>query len=169
MPLNPHLTTELVVDWNFSTATNESLLDPNTGSFSVQFKNLSLDVGNLIPGFLQEVIQDVQRVTKPLQPIVDIVDQNIPGLDAIGIHESVRSMLEASGSFPAGLGNALDAINLINNLPSFTHNGGSLLDFGDFGLDDFRQQSMTIGPLHLDADAAGFLRRRPATSAAFPG
>ncbi len=162
LPLNPHLTTELVVDWHFSTATNESLLDPNTGSFSVQFKNLSLNVGNLIPGFLQEVIQDVQRITKPLQPIVDLVDQDIPGLGSIGIHTSLRKLLESTNSFPAGLGNAFDAINLINNLPSFTHNGGSFLDFGDFGLDDFRQQGMTISPLHLDADAAGFLAQAAA-------
>ena len=132
LPLNPHLKTEFVLVWTFSTATNESLLDANTGTFTVQFNDLRLDVANLIPGFLQEVIQDVQRVTKPLQPIVDIINQDIPGLDKIGIHESLHSILEKTGNLPSGLGNALDAISLINSLPSFTKNAGSYLDFRKF-------------------------------------
>ena len=157
LPLNPHLKTEFVLVWTFSTATNESLLDANTGTFTVQFNDLRLDVANLIPGFLQEVIQDVQRVTKPLQPIVDIINQDIPGLDKIGIHESLHSILEKTGNLPSGLGNALDAISLINSLPSFTKNAGSYLDFGNFGLNDIRQTSnMAISSLQ-SIDPAGLL------------
>jgi Ca2+-binding RTX toxin-like protein len=151
LPINPHLTTELVVHWDFNTSASTSLMDPGTGSLRVQFRDVSLDVTGLVPSFLQTIIHDVKNFTEPFQPVVDIVNKEIPGLSEIGIKERIRDLL------PDGLGKVLDAIGLVNSLPDVSTNGGEYLKFGSFSLNDFRQQGMSIVDPQLLHDAQGFL------------
>ena len=91
----------------------------------IEFEGVSVTL-NL--QFLDPILSSIQSVTEPLQPIINILDTQIPGLDAIGIKESLV------GLFLAFTGNSdeaqpvqdfFDAITAINNF-SIDQNTGML-------------------------------------------
>ncbi len=43
--------------------------------------------------FLNPIISDIQSVTEPLQPIVNVLNAQVPGLNLLGIHETLIDLL----------------------------------------------------------------------------
>ena len=80
------------------------------------------------------MIEEVQRFTKPLQPIVDFFNAEVPELDQVGVHISLRTIMDATGEGNGEIGPILDAIAFINNLPT-NPSGHGLLSLGDFSFD----------------------------------
>jgi hypothetical protein len=156
-PLNPHLGADFHLHgWKFTTAdpTSGSSLDSTfSGSNGVQisFDNVNLLLDNVIPSFLQPIVQDVQKFTRPLQKYVDFFNQEVPIINQFGVHETFLDLLERkTGSLPLDgktLSDAFDAITTINQLGSFaspTTAAISLLPSG---------QKFSLTP---DAGAGGF-------------
>src|SRR6185369_8180632 len=46
----------------------------------ISFDNIYLDVGSLISDFLGPILNEIQKVTAPIQPIIDLVQARIPVL-----------------------------------------------------------------------------------------
>ncbi len=118
-PINPQITATLEAGWSFKGS--DSNPDGPQASFGhltkLSFENVSLDVGALLPHFLNTIISDVQSITEPLQPIVDFFETDIPGLDNIGVHVSLLTLIDPEGT--SALGKVLDLINFINkDLPA---------------------------------------------------
>ncbi len=121
-PINPKLGATLHVAWT-DDGTNP------VGNFTdLSISDVGLDIGTLLPGFLTGIIGDIQKFTKPLQPIADALSAEVPGLKDIGVHLSLRSLADLDGD--PQVGQAVDLINLINHLPSADQGSGGLLTFG---------------------------------------
>jgi RTX calcium-binding nonapeptide repeat (4 copies) len=97
----------------------------------LRLSNIGLDVGDLLPGFLTKVIGDVQTYTKPLQPIANFFSAEVPGLNQLGVHLSLRSLADMDNE--PGVGDFVDVVNLLNSLPSDANQGtgGSIKFLGD--------------------------------------
>ena len=156
-PINPQITATLEAGWSFDGF--DSNPDGPPASFGhltkLSFEDVKLDVGALLPHFLNTIISDVQSITEPLQPIVDFFETDIPGLDNIGVHVSLLTLIDPEGT--SALGKVLDLINFINkDLPAPT--GGGTITLGSFSfIDQSNAGSGTTLQSVLDADSSGLM------------
>jgi uncharacterized repeat protein (TIGR03803 family) len=92
IPLDPTLTTGLKFDWQFSNYQPVDTSTPNTfGSIaSLEFTgvNITTDLGTI-----GTIISDIQDYTEPLQPIINILNDDIPGLSSLGIKTQLITLL----------------------------------------------------------------------------
>jgi hypothetical protein len=131
LPINPQLAADFHMDWSFSSA-NADGAPSSFGTLStLAFDSVSFNVGLSLPSFLRPIIADLQKLTMPLEPIVALTEQELPILSSFGVHETIRDLLDQTGALPSGIGNAIDAIDLINHL---TPSGVGSITLGDFNL-----------------------------------
>ncbi len=116
VPLSPTIDTGL----KFTLEFNNSSLDPSDAS---DFGTLSAPVTftgvnvTLQLGIIGSIISDIQNVTEPLQPIINILNANIPGLDSLGIDVTLIGLLVgAAGGNTQEVETFFDDITLINSL-----------------------------------------------------
>ncbi len=109
----------------------------SSSGLAVAFEDVQLDLGSFLEDFLGPIIAEVQKYTKPLQPIIDIVSTPIPGISQLAefVGEDPITMLtlfEAiSGNDLTLVKTILDLITFANALP--TGNGGlGAIDIGRF-------------------------------------
>lgn len=73
----PSIKTEFKLDWGFDTG------NANADSPVIEFDNVQLQLGSFISKLLVPILNDIQEVTQPLQPIIDALKAPIPGLSDI--------------------------------------------------------------------------------------
>src|SRR5262249_47410842 len=129
---NPKFSADLVFEWDFGTGSAAPAVgsavdfsfNANSaieGTFrNFGFRNVSFDVGASLPSFLGPVIADLQKVTKPMQPILDFLTAEVPILGEFGVHEKVIDLI--AGTLPSGFDSALDVLDKI---------AGMVNSFGD--------------------------------------
>lgn len=76
----PSIYSDFEMHWGFSDAlTNTSL-----GSFgdmpTIAFKNVNMGLGTFVSDILSPIVKDIQKVTKPIQPVIDVLNTPIPGI-----------------------------------------------------------------------------------------
>ena len=142
----PSIGADLNFVWSFS---NAAVIagDANVnfgGVPTVAFRNVQLDLGSFFSDFAAPVLQKVQFVTEPLQPIFDALTDDIPvlvdlvneaGLGGL-VPTSLVDILEAGGQLSP---EAADRIYLIGDIVDFVNSvpgdgGGVKIDLGDFRL-----------------------------------
>ncbi|MCI0776534.1 MAG: hypothetical protein J4N95_00005 [Chloroflexi bacterium] len=67
----PSVDTDFVLVWT-------DVLDTNT--LVIEFNNIELDPGSFLNEFLAPIAKEIQRVSKPLQPVVDTLQEPLPVL-----------------------------------------------------------------------------------------
>jgi len=140
----PKLSSDFNLDWNFNAA---DIDDANFGSLpTVGFNNVKLDLGSFLSDFAKPIVQQVRNITRPLEPVIDVITSPLPLLDEFGINISLldiaTSPLFAKGTSQLGLIDAIPQIvNATKALDSIdTAVGSVLLDLGGFSLpEDIRQ------------------------------
>lgn len=126
------------------------------GAPEVAIEDLSLNLGTFLSNFIQPILEQVQVVTGPLQPIVDVMKADIPILSDIDILKNLLNkdgqggvdMLDFAGTILGGTKYAsivkavnaiVELIDLVNSIPT---EGDILINFGTFefggGGDDLR-------------------------------
>jgi len=86
----------------------------------VKFESITLVADSLFgsDGFVSNIVKKVQAFTKPIQPLIDFISFQVPGLSDLGLDVSVKSFLEEANPDSAAAIedtiNAIDAINHIN-------------------------------------------------------
>jgi len=126
------------------------------GAPEVVIEDLSLNLGTFLSNFIQPILEQVQVVTGPLQPIVDVMKADIPILSDIDILKNLLNkdgqggvdMLDFAGTILGGTKYAsivkavnaiVELIDLVNSIPT---EGDILINFGTFefggGGDDLR-------------------------------
>jgi hypothetical protein len=105
------LTGNLDATWSASGAAPSDI-----GSPRVSLSNVQLDVGALLGNFLQPIIADIQAVTEPLQPIINLLETPVPILSELeGSPVTFADLLDSlSGVDVSPFVNAIDTINRIN-------------------------------------------------------
>jgi hypothetical protein len=136
LPFDPKLSSKFHFDWALSGTTLASGIDGTAfGSLTnIGFDDVTLDAGSFFGGYVESMIKNIQYFTKPLEPIVDVLTTEIPGLSDIGIHESLLTLLDPSGASDALA--ALDTIKQLNSLDVNSLNGSGSIDFGSFTIGD---------------------------------
>ncbi|MDV6029537.1 MAG: hypothetical protein F9B45_05405 [Phycisphaera sp. RhM] len=147
----PSLRTNFVVDWD--------LVDENpvTGGLStspiVQFNQVQISLGSFLGDFLSPIVENIQATLAPLDPVLDLLTQQLPVFDQLGLgvslldlgtlfgYEDAASFLAAvadikdladqlSGVAPAPLGEAAGQIGASEEAP-----GDNWIDLGRFEID----------------------------------
>ena len=66
--------------------------------WDVELLNTALDAGSFVTSFLQPILSDVQQFTRPLQPVIDTLNEPIPVLSDLGAGPvTLLSLAEALG------------------------------------------------------------------------
>jgi len=132
----PSIHAGLDVDWMFDTG------DLAGSEPTLSFHDIQLDAGEFLSDLAGPVLEEIQRITGPIAPIVDVLNAEVPLVNEKLIDLAVQAIPGVDADVPAS--GFLDAfasvIDLVNNVPSV---GGDVrLDLGSFVLDpdgvDFR-------------------------------
>ncbi|OKH30228.1 hypothetical protein NIES2119_31335 [[Phormidium ambiguum] IAM M-71] len=102
----PSIRSDLNLDWSLN----------NPGSLpSVQFNDVKLDLGSFINDFAEPIVDTVNEVIKPFDPIRKVLTTNIPGLDTIGVNINLLSLAKSFANTPFNdeLFNALDKFSSV--------------------------------------------------------
>ncbi|MCC6124661.1 MAG: right-handed parallel beta-helix repeat-containing protein [Pirellulales bacterium] len=165
----PSIAADLQVDWPFS------LNDPTLqgGEPTVDFKNVRLNVGELLDDFAGPLLKKVRKATEPLEPIAEFLTSPIPILENFGIKATPLDLAEVFGYADAAdyLETVAEIVNVINGIPNVSHDayvplGAFQLDGDDprtaKNLDNFLVQvTQTVDPQQelpaVSPQASGFL------------
>ena len=117
VPLDPTITTGL----SFGMGFDDSSLGGDPADFGVFTEPITFDGVNvsITLGILGKIIADIQQITEPIQPIINILNAQVPGLDAIGIKETLVGLfldLTGNSSYKPEVDAFFSDITLINSL-----------------------------------------------------
>ena len=110
------------------------------GSPLVVFDNVQLNLGEFITGFATPVIEQVSKVTGPIQPIVDLLTQPIGMLEELGARNTTLLDIAAAILGPrkfapvqTGVNALKDVIKFVETLEGFAGTTEPIMvDFGSF-------------------------------------
>ncbi len=129
----PRVVAEFHLDWAWD-------LQNGAGAPTVAFTNVALDLGTFISDFMGPILEQIRKVTEPLQPIVDIVTARLPVLsDLAGETITLLDLAAAFGLLEPStvkfIDSVIQVINIINELDGIGE-GSILIPFGSFTLND---------------------------------
>lgn len=74
----PSVSTNFDLDWDFVSADTSGGKATFGGSPAIAFNSVTLDLGTFISNFAGPILEGIQDVTKPIQPILDIITMDLP-------------------------------------------------------------------------------------------
>jgi len=110
--------------------------NPLTPAPNVEFKQVELDLGTFVENFAGTILEDIQTVTKPFDPIINTLNKPLPI-----IRRSLLDLASALADIGKGtvdpdtvkfIGQLADVVDLINKIPTDPDN--IKINFGDFNL-----------------------------------
>jgi len=155
----PTVYANLLFDWDFggSILNFEDDLEQAEApdAPTLKFVDVKLDIGSFFSGFLGPILGEVQRYTKPLQPVIDTISAPIPGITQLAalVGEPPVTMLDLfklSGANLTMIERIIDLVSFINqigdiNSASLMHVQGQIrstlvsgvppIDLGSFEVD----------------------------------
>jgi len=150
----PSLTSDFNLNWAF----NNAIADPNQPqSFgnlpTVAFNNVQLDLGSFFNDFANPVLNNVKTVTQPLEPILNVLTQDIDlklaKFNLLDIAEAQGVIDQADKNFIASLAELPQLINSIPNSSSLKINMGSF----DLGTVDVRTPTFDLSNINPNITA----------------
>lgn len=149
---DPKLSTEIHLGWLFDNASPEVF--PFGDTPTINFDDVQLDLGSFLTSFVKPLVDKIQSVTEPLEPLAKFLLTPIPFLSTIS--SDLSSVLHHNGPIYftdlildpaqaaklASFANALITINGLN-VPS----SSMTVDLGHFSVTDPRQTSPSGGSL----------------------
>ncbi len=101
----------------------------------IAINNVTLDLGSLVGEVLGPLLSEVQRVTQPFQPIIDILLTEIPVISDLFSPVTFLDLAGAFGNVDTDfIETVVEVIDLINSLPTSPESVG--IDFGSIVLYD---------------------------------
>jgi len=160
----PRILADFHLGWSWS-------LSEGAGDPVIEFTNLRLDLGTFISDVLGPILEKVQEITQPLQPIIDIVTFELPILSELaGKPITLLDLAEAFGYLDPEtrefIEDVVAVIELINSIP--TGNGSIYIPLGAFSMltgEDGQMETNPLGNLS-DIDLTGALGSLGADSTA---
>ena len=137
----PKIVGEFLLDWHIgdrAAGTLVALSDIGNaiedGLHLVEFKGIGLDLGSFISDFLGPVVHQIQQITEPIQPLVDVLTAPIPVIsDLAGKPITLIDIAGMTGYVQPDLIYAIaDIISLVNSIPDPSEVGSLIIPFGDF-------------------------------------
>ncbi|MBK8019206.1 MAG: hypothetical protein IPK20_22745 [Betaproteobacteria bacterium] len=111
----------------------------------VEFRNIGMDMGTFISQYVQPIVKEVQKITEPLQPLIDALTTPIPVIsDLAGKPMTLIDIAQAitpPEKFNVGLIRDIAGfITLINNIPTDTDT--LFIPFGGFKVYDINNPNL---------------------------
>lgn len=136
----PRLLADLSLTWSFDATLNDGF---QQGDLAAGFDNIQLDLGSFLSEFLDPVLGEVQRYTKPLQPIIDTLQAPVPGVsqlaELVGADPiTLLDLMEGvSGADLTLIRRLLDVISFANSIPTGLSPGDPslIIPIGEFLLE----------------------------------
>ncbi|HEV3082685.1 MAG TPA: hypothetical protein VGY66_23075, partial [Gemmataceae bacterium] len=128
----PTVSTNFQLDWKLDSSDTKS---SSLGSEpTVDFNNVTLDLGTFFSQFVGPILSKIQTVTKPLQPVIDFVTAPIPVISNLAGHNiSLLDLAQiADPSDVQGIAAIIKVVSLINEVPTNVSNVG--IQLGNFDL-----------------------------------
>ncbi len=121
----------------------------------VEFRNVGLDLGSFISDFIQPVLGEIQKITGPIQPIIEILTAPIPIISDLGPPVTLLDLARSTGFLNPALIEAIaDIITLVNAIPTDVSN--IIIPFGSFTIfDRSDEEMMAFDPTDPDTDLSG--------------
>ena len=138
----PRVLATFNLDWSWS-------LQNGATSPVVEFTDLYLDAGTFLSEFLAPVLAEIQKVTQPIQPLIDVVTARLPVFsDLAGRKITLLTLSEVFGLLEPStvrfIENVAAIIELINDLDGLGE-GSLLIPFSAFTMsfdDDGQRESL---------------------------
>jgi len=126
----PSIHSDLDLDWS---------LDNASSAPTIAFNNMKLDLGSFFNGFAEPIVDAVDKIIAPFEPVRKVLTTNIPGLDKIGIDINLLDIAEVSGFADQELfeaidqfGDVIDAVSDAKNLVGDLSESNRLINLGSF-------------------------------------
>jgi Ca2+-binding RTX toxin-like protein/outer membrane protein OmpA-like peptidoglycan-associated protein len=166
----PEIQADFFLDWAIDGDPNAagiqpvSLFNPPTDfSFSrsiqdglkiVEFRNVGLDLGTYISNVVKPILEEIQDITEPVQPIIDIVTTPLPILSDLGLDITLLDIAKMTGVVNPALITAIetiaDVVTLINSID--LSGPGLLIPIGDFTIYEAAQRDLMLSILGPNFD-----------------
>ncbi len=127
----PRLLAEFDLDWKWVFGGNSD------GDLQFGFHNVSLDVGSFIAEFMGPILKELNKITEPLGPVVDVITAPLPLIsDLAGKPYSLLDMAEAFGLISPSTREFIDVLVVVIRMANSTvvNDGSILLPLGSFDL-----------------------------------
>lgn len=139
----PRILADFHLGWSWSLS--EGSTDP-----VIEFTNLRLDLGTFISDVLGPILEKVQEITQPLQPIIDIVTFELPILSQLaGKPITLLDLAQAFGYLDPEtrefIEDVIAVVELINDIP--TGEGSIYIPLGAFSMIAGEDGEMETNPL----------------------
>ncbi|GAI92495.1 unnamed protein product, partial [marine sediment metagenome] len=98
----------------------------------VEFQDITLDLGSFVSDVIGPIVGQIQEITEPIQPIIDVLTYPIPVISDLGPDLTLLDIAGYLGGVDPRLLHAIaDVITLINSIPNPDTAETLLLNFGD--------------------------------------
>ncbi|BAQ67006.1 PD40 domain-containing protein [Geminocystis sp. NIES-3709] len=141
----PTLSSDFTLDWNFNGQTLGTGTTQNFGSLpAVAFKNVELDLGTFLNGYMEPILNRIKTITQPIQPVLDFFtkeyDFEFTKFSILDIAESLGAITQSDKDFIESLA---EVGKLVNSVPS----SGLAINLGsfNFGTQDIRTGGFNLG------------------------
>ncbi|MCX7893546.1 MAG: PA14 domain-containing protein, partial [Burkholderiales bacterium] len=123
----PKVVAGFYLDWGFGDRDTDTLVPLSgignavkDGLHTVEFRNVGIDLGTYISDFLAPVVKEIQKITEPLQPLIDVLTAPIPVIsDLAGQPITLIDIAALTGYVRADLIYAIaDIIRMVNAIPT---------------------------------------------------
>jgi PKD domain-containing protein/FG-GAP repeat protein/lactonase family protein with 7-bladed beta-propeller/hemolysin type calcium-binding protein len=167
----PSLSAELDVDWDFLSASTDGEANTFGASPVVAFNDVQLDLGSFLSDFAQPILDEIRKVTEPLEPVLDILTMDIPVISDLAGPTSILDLAATLGLVDQGFVDAVETVDglirIVNNLPTGDQN--IVIQFGDMAVSgpDLREEGSSLSDATTTPrafDIQGELNRRNASS-----
>ncbi|MEX0749436.1 MAG: hypothetical protein WD359_01390, partial [Dehalococcoidia bacterium] len=124
--------------------------DTGQNCLGLMIDDLVLDAGTFISKFLAPTFSDIQEYTRPLQPVIDVLEACIPVLSEMsGSCQSLLTLIETFGPSDPRLEliiTVVKIVSFVNSIPTTAPGGDLTIPIGDgsFGLDGALLQKGTL-------------------------
>jgi hypothetical protein len=91
----PSLSTDFRLNWTFANS-NADPSQPQSfgGTPQISFNNVKLKMGDFLNNFVSPLFSEIQKVTQPIQPIVDFLNKPLPVLSDFGNPKKPVTLLD---------------------------------------------------------------------------
>ncbi len=143
----PSLSTELNLAWGIGNSAKAT---------EISFNDVQLDLGSFFSDFARPILETVQTVTAPIQPVIDILQQPINlGLTTVNLLDIAERFAgdKIAPSTWDFIDSMTDVITLVNSIPT---DGNIKIELGSFDLGgtDFRSESISNAVPNITGVAA---------------
>ena len=141
LPINLRALSHFHMNWSFVDA--DPAADPELfgQTPTVGFDEVQLDLDSFFGGFASGIITQVQKVTKPIAPLIDVLSAELPVISDLGGPANLAELIGGES-----LGRLVDLVDFINaiHVPESGDLAGAFIPMGSFTLTDPRSGSPVI-------------------------